>query len=165
MCTPFSLGALSVVPRHEGILPDLVFCRVRQSSDGNRSPMKAIKRIASCRCLLLVTGVIGLKFADAAAPAASALPAKLMASQARHLPVRTGFAHYQVEVNAFTDQSARQAVAEIVRKAEAARPLYPVPTFVAQPPPIPFRLLKSKEEQQISPSFSSISLAFLQPER
>lgn len=110
--------------------------------------MRTIKRIASSLCLLTAIGAIGLQSADALAQAAPGLPVQLTASQARHLLVRTGFAPDQAEVNALTGQSAQQAVVELVRKALAAKPLYPAPAFVAQPPPIPYKFLKSKEEQQ-----------------
>ena len=107
--------------------------------------MRAIKRIASCLCLLTAIGAVGLQSTYAAAPG---LTVQLTASQARHLLVRTGFAPAQAEVDALTGQSAQQAVVELVRKAQAAKPLYPAPAFVAQPPPIPYKFLKNKEEQQ-----------------
>lgn len=110
--------------------------------------MRTIKRIASSLCLLTAIGAIGLQSTDALAQAAPGLPVQLTASQARHLLVRTGFAPDQAEVNALTGQSAQQAVVELVRKALAAKPLYPAPAFVAKPPPIPYKFLKSKEEQQ-----------------
>ena len=110
--------------------------------------MRTIKRIASSLCLLTAIGAIGLQSADVLAQAAPGLPVHLTANQARHLLVRTGFAPDQAEVNALTGQSAQQAVVELVRKALAAKPLYPAPAFVAQPPPIPYKFLKSKEEQQ-----------------
>lgn len=110
--------------------------------------MRTIKRIASSLCLLTAIGAIGLQSADALAQAAPSLPVQLTASQARHLLVRTGFAPDQAEVNVLAGQSAQQAVVELVRKALAAKPLYPAPAFVAQPPPIPYKFLKNKEEQQ-----------------
>ncbi len=110
--------------------------------------MKTIKTIAKCLGLATViasTLATGMQAARAD-PAAVAAP--MTASQARHLLVRTGFAPDQAEVNALTGQSPRQAVAEIVRRAQAAVPLYPPPAFVAKPPPIPFRWLASQEERQ-----------------
>ncbi len=110
--------------------------------------MKAIKKIASSLCLLTAIWAIGLQSGEVAAAAAPGVPAQLTASQARHLLVRTGFAPDQAELNALIGRSAQQAVAEMLRQAQAARPLYPLPTFVAQPPPISYKFLKSKEEQQ-----------------
>ncbi|WP_332776249.1 DUF1800 domain-containing protein [Polaromonas sp.] len=101
--------------------------------------MKTIKIIACC---VLLAGATGLQ------AAVGGVPAQLSALQARHLLVRTGFAPDQAEVDALTGQDTRQAVSELIRKAQAAKPLYSVPAFALQPPPIPYRLLKSKDEQQ-----------------
>nr|WP_279343632.1 DUF1800 domain-containing protein [Variovorax terrae] len=68
-------------------------------------------------------------------------------AEARHLLVRTGFAPTQAEVDRIAGQDAQRVVADLVARAQAARPLYPPPDFVSEPPPIPNTLLKSKEEQ------------------
>ena len=89
-----------------------------------------------------------LLFAGAAASLVHAAPATLDEAQARHLLVRTGFAPTQAEVARLVGQGARQAVNDIVVRAQAARPLNAPPAFVAAQPPIPPRLLPSREEQQ-----------------
>lgn len=99
--------------------------------------MRTIKRIASSLCLLTAIGTIGLQSADVLAQAAPSLPVQLTASQACHLLVRTGFAPDQAEVNALTGQSAQQAVVELVRKALAAKPLYPAPALWHSRRPFP----------------------------
>ena len=90
--------------------------------------------------LLIFTG---MSAASHAAP-----PSRLSEAEARHLLVRTGFAPDQDEVGVLTGQSAAGAVGVIMAGAQAATPLHPAPGFVSQNPPIPYRLLKSKEEQQ-----------------
>ena len=87
----------------------------------------------------------------AASVCAAASPARLSEAQARHLLVRTGFAPSQAEVDALTGQSAAAAVSGLIAQAQRRPPLqsiYAAPDFVAQAPPIPYRLLKSREEQQ-----------------
>ncbi|MDO9405881.1 MAG: DUF1800 domain-containing protein [Polaromonas sp.] len=79
---------------------------------------------------------------------AQAAPAALTQEEARHLLIRTGFAPRQAEIEALAGQRAQAAVAAIVTAAQASRPLYPAPVFVAQPPPIPGRFLTSNEERQ-----------------
>lgn len=90
-------------------------------------------------------------FAGACTASYAAPPNRLSAVEVRHLLVRTGFAPDQNEVDALTDQSALVAVNTIVNAAQTATPLHPAPDFVSQNPPIPYRLLKSKEEQQAQP--------------
>jgi uncharacterized protein (DUF1800 family) len=85
----------------------------------------------------------GIGAASHAAP-----PGRLSEADARHLLVRTGFAPNQNEVGALTGKSASGAVTAIIDAAQTARPLHPAPDFVSQSSPIPYRLLKSKEEQQ-----------------
>jgi uncharacterized protein (DUF1800 family) len=75
-------------------------------------------------------------------------PARLSAPQARHFLLRTGFAPDQAEVDALTGQPARQAVSELIRKAQLAKPLHAAPDFTSQPPPVAYRSLKAKEDQQ-----------------
>jgi uncharacterized protein (DUF1800 family) len=95
------------------------------------------------------TMLVGLLiFAAACASVQAAAPSRLSETEARHLLVRTGFAPQQWEVDALTGKSAASAVAAIVSAAQIAEPLHPAPDFVFQSPPIPYRLLKSKEEQQ-----------------
>ncbi|MGH6641026.1 MAG: DUF1800 domain-containing protein [Polaromonas sp.] len=98
--------------------------------------MTPLKIIASCALVL------------AAACSHAAVPVQLSAAQARHLLVRAGFAPDQTEVEALTGQPIRQAVSGLIRKAQISKPLYPAPAFASHPPPIPYRLLKNKEEQQ-----------------
>ncbi|MFC5520194.1 DUF1800 domain-containing protein [Polaromonas jejuensis] len=102
--------------------------------------MKLLQHIAS----FTASGLLAL----AAAGAQAAVPVQLSAAQARHLLVRTGFSPDHAEVDALTGQPTRQAISGLIRKAQTAGPIYPPPDFSAQPPPIPYRLLKSKEEQQ-----------------
>ena len=80
--------------------------------------------------------------------AQAAPPSRLLEVQARHLLGRTGFAPTQAEVDRITGQPASVVVANLIQGAKAARPLHPPPDFVNEPPPIPYRLLKSKDEQQ-----------------
>jgi uncharacterized protein (DUF1800 family) len=104
----------------------------------NMTSMKSIK-----------TMVVGLLiFAGAYGVSHAAAPGRLSEAEARHLLVRTGFAPQQSEVDALTGKSAASAVAAIVNAAQKAKALHPAPDFVSQSPPIPYRLLKSKEEQQ-----------------
>ena len=87
----------------------------------------------------------------AASVCVAGAPARLSEVQARDLPVITGFAPSQAEVNALTGQSASAAVSSLIAQAQRRPPLkstYAAPDFVAQDPPIFNRLLKSKEEQQ-----------------
>ncbi len=102
---------------------------------------------------LLCAGTVAVHAATPlAAPVAAAqlAPQHLNADQARHLLVRAGFAPSQAEVHAIAGQSAKDAVAGIVARAQSAKTLYPAPDFVSQPPPIPYAYLKTKEEQQAS---------------
>ena len=95
--------------------------------------------------------ILVLALAAASATAWAGPPARLSEVQARHLLVRTGFAPSQAEVDALTGQSASAAVSGLIAQAQSRPPLQPTyapPDFVAQAPPIPYRLLKSREEQQ-----------------
>ena len=95
--------------------------------------------------------ILVLAVAAASAGAWAAPPAHLSEAQARHLLVRTGFSPSQAEVDALTGQSASAAVSSLIAQARSRPPLQPsyaAPNFVGQAPPIPFRLLKSREEQQ-----------------
>lgn len=95
--------------------------------------------------------ILVLALTAASAGAWAAPPARLSEAQARHLLVRTGFAPSQTEVDTLTGQSASAAVSGLISKAQTRPPLqsaYPAPDFVAQAPPIPYRLLKSPAEQQ-----------------
>ena len=78
----------------------------------------------------------------------NAAPSQLNPDQARHFLIRSGFAPTQSEVEALTGQSAQAAVADALARAKAAKPGHPAPDFVTQPPPVPYALLKTKEEQQ-----------------
>jgi uncharacterized protein (DUF1800 family) len=89
-----------------------------------------------------------LIFAGACAVGHAAPPDRLSEAEARHLLVRTGFAPKQSEVDAWTGKSASNAVTTIISAAQAAKPMHSAPDFVSQSPPIPYRLLKNKEEQQ-----------------
>ena len=89
-------------------------------------------------CLGLLAGLTSIS---------EAAPAKLSAAEARHLLARTGFSPTQPEVEALTGQGAQRAVADLVERAQAARPAHRAPAFVAEPPPIPMNLLKTREEQ------------------
>lgn len=84
----------------------------------------------------------------AAAGVQAAVPQRLSEAQARHLLVRTGFAPSQAEVDALAGQPAASAVTGLIARAQAGKPLHAAPSFVSEPPPIPYRLLKSKDEQQ-----------------
>ena len=68
--------------------------------------------------------------------------------QARHLLVRTGFAPTQAEVDKIVGQNAQRAVADMVAAAAANKSKYAAPDFASQPPPTPYKLLNSKDEQQ-----------------
>jgi uncharacterized protein (DUF1800 family) len=76
------------------------------------------------------------------------IPLKMTPLQARHLLVRTGFTPTQAEVDKIAGQSAQRAVADLLVAAAANKPKYPAPDFVNQPPPTPYKLLNSKDEQQ-----------------
>ena len=78
----------------------------------------------------------------------AAAPARLSEAEARHLLVRTGFAPSQNEVDALTGQPGARVVSALIAAAQASKPQHPPPDFVSQPPPLPFRLLAGKEEQQ-----------------
>ena len=78
----------------------------------------------------------------------AAAPNRLSELEARHLLVRTGFAPNQNEVEALTGKSALGAVSTIINAAQTAKPLHSAPDFVSQSPPVAYRLLKSREEQQ-----------------
>jgi uncharacterized protein (DUF1800 family) len=75
-------------------------------------------------------------------------PTQMTSQQARHLLVRTGFAPTQAEVDRLVGKSAQQAVSDIVTSAVAAKPKYPAPAFVSQPPPTPSNQLKTVDERQ-----------------
>ena len=75
-------------------------------------------------------------------------PLQMTPQQARHLLVRTGFAPTQAEVDKLVGKSAQSAIADIVVSARAAKPKYPPPAFVGNPPPIPANQLKTVEERQ-----------------
>jgi uncharacterized protein (DUF1800 family) len=104
----------------------------------NMTSMKSIKTMAAG--LLIFAGTCAISHAAA--------PSRLSEADARHLLVRSGFAPKQSEVDALTGKSASNAVTAIVSAAHAVKPLHAAPDFVSQSPPIPYRLLKSKEEQQ-----------------
>ena len=78
----------------------------------------------------------------------NAAPSQLTSEQARHFLIRTGFAPTQQEVDALTGQSAQAAVADALARAKTAKPAHPPPDFVSQPPPVPYVMLKTREEQQ-----------------
>lgn len=75
-------------------------------------------------------------------------PTQMTSQQARHLLVRTGFAPTQAEVDKLVGKSAQQAVSDIITAAVAAKPKYPAPAFVSQPPPTPANQLKTVDERQ-----------------
>ncbi len=75
-------------------------------------------------------------------------PTQMTPQQARHLLVRTGFAPTQTEVDKLVGKSAQAAVASIIASALAAKPKYPPPAFVSQPPPLPANQLKTVEDRQ-----------------
>ena len=75
-------------------------------------------------------------------------PTQMTPQQARHLLVRTGFSPTQADVDAISGKNAQRVVADLIAQAQAAKPLHAPPDFVSQPPPTPFGLLKSKDEQQ-----------------
>ena len=77
-----------------------------------------------------------------------AAPDQLTVAQARHFLLRTGFAPSQVEADAITGESAEAVVSKALAQARASKTIHPPPDFVAQPPPIPYAFLKTKEEQQ-----------------
>ena len=93
---------------------------------------------------LLCASIFSLAFTLSQA----AVPTLLSADEARFLLLRTGFSPRQSEVDALTGQPARQAISELIGKARSAAPIYPPPAFVAQPPPVPYRLLQTTEEKQ-----------------
>ena len=95
-------------------------------------------------CKTLAVGFLVLATVCARAEA----PARLSTLQARHFLLRTGFAPDQAEVDAMTGLPARKAVSDLLHKAQLATPLHAAPEFTAQPPPVPYRSLKGKEEQQ-----------------
>ena len=95
-----------------------------------------------------VNFVLALALAVAAAQALATAPTKLSDAQARHLLGRVGFMPTQAEVDRLTGQSAGTAVSLLISQAQSARPQAPAPAFVGSPPPIAYRLLKSKDEQQ-----------------
>ena len=76
------------------------------------------------------------------------IPLKMTPLQARHLLVRTGFAPTQAEVDKIVGQSAHSAVADIITSALTAKPKYPPPAFVSQPPPAPANQLTTVDERQ-----------------
>jgi uncharacterized protein (DUF1800 family) len=75
-------------------------------------------------------------------------PTQMTPQQARHLLVRTGFAPTQAEVDKLVGKSAQRAVSDIIISALAAKPKYPPPAFVSQPPPTPASQLKTVDERQ-----------------
>ena len=109
-----------------------------QQSKGQSCTMNIYAILAGCT----VSSVLGLPVCHAAAPE------RLSDAQARHLLIRTGFAPNQNEVKALTEVPATKAVASLIAGAQSARPIYPPPDFVSQPPPIPAALLTSAEERQ-----------------
>ena len=80
--------------------------------------------------------------------AVSAAPATLSEADARHLLIRSGFAPTPLEVAALTGKPAQASVDALLADAQASRPLYPAPGFVALPPPLPVRYLSTMEERQ-----------------
>ena len=76
------------------------------------------------------------------------IPLKMTPLQARHLLVRSGFAPTQAEVDKLVGKSAQSAVADIISSALAAKPKYPPPAFVSQPPPKPANQLATVDERQ-----------------
>lgn len=98
--------------------------------------MMRLKTLMACFVLLASVG------------AQAAPPARLSALQARHFLLRTGFAPDEAEVEALTGQSARQAVLEVIGKAQLARPLHAAPDFTAHPAPVSYRSLTTREERQ-----------------
>ncbi len=76
------------------------------------------------------------------------IPLQMTPQQARHLLVRTGFAPTQTEVDKLVGKSAQRGIADIITSACAAKPKYPQPAFVSQPPPIPANQLKTVDERQ-----------------
>lgn len=80
--------------------------------------------------------------------AAAAPPFRLSSADARHLLLRSGFAPSSAEVDALAGQPMQEAVDALVAAARIAPPLYPAPGFVALPPPLPQRLLKTMPERQ-----------------
>lgn len=100
--------------------------------------MKNFRGAVSCTLLTMSLASVGH----------AAAPARLSEAEARHLLVRTGFAPDQNEVNALTAQPGAKAVSALIAAAQASRPQKLPPDFVSQPPPVPYRLLASKEEQQ-----------------
>ena len=98
--------------------------------------MTLLKTVVAC-CVVLAS--IGAQ----ASP-----PDRMSDAQARYFLLRTGFAPDQTEVDALTGQSARQAVSDVIGKAQTAQALHAAPEFTAQPAPVPYRLLNGKDEQQ-----------------
>ncbi len=78
----------------------------------------------------------------------AAAPARFSALEARHFLLRTGFAPDETEVRALTGESSRQAVLEVVGKAQMARPLHAAPDFTLQSAPA-CRSLRSPQERQV----------------
>ena len=75
-------------------------------------------------------------------------PTQMTPLQARHLLIRTGFAPTQTEVDKLVGKPVQTAVANIITSASAAKPKYPPPAFVSQPPPTPANQLKTVDERQ-----------------
>lgn len=98
--------------------------------------MKNVRVAISCTLLAM----------SLASASYAAAPARLSEAEARHLLVRTGFAPSQNEVDALTGQPGATAVSALIAAAQASKPQHPPPDFVSQPPPVPYRLLASKDE-------------------
>ena len=92
--------------------------------------------------------ILAFALTAAAVHALAATPQKLSDRQARHLLGRVGFTPTQTEVDRLTGQSASAAVSGLIAQAQASQTQFAAPDFVSSPPPIPYRLLKSREEQQ-----------------
>ena len=98
--------------------------------------MTPLKTVVACLLVLLTIG------------ARASPPERLSGTQARYFLLRTGFAPKQAEVEALTGQSARQAVSELIGKAQSAQTIHAAPEFTAQQAPVPYRLLNGKDEQR-----------------
>ena len=92
--------------------------------------------------------MLTIVLASAAANVSAAAPQKLSDRQARHLLVRVGFAPTQTEVDRLTGLGASAAVSGLIAQAQASQTQFAMPEFVTGPPPIAYRLLKTREEQQ-----------------
>ena len=101
--------------------------------------MHSLRKLLVCFLVVIAAGV----------QAAALVPTETInATQARHLLVRTGFAPEQVEVDFLNGQTARQAVTDIIARAQSAQVIHSAPAFVTLPPPVPYGSLKTTEEKQ-----------------